>query len=196
MTATPQIPEPLVEMVPDGEPVAAEVVDTLPTMEWRGRTFAVRPDMSLLPMMQFAIIAKQHRTQPIPAGDTAAQGQRTMEQLAALWELLQQCVDPSSWDAFYEHGLTIGAQQAELMEAVQLAAAARAAHPTQPPSGSPAGRLTTAPSSAGTSSAQDWSGPIRQGDPRVQRRLEQEGRPDLALVVKRAREASTTSSPG
>jgi hypothetical protein len=174
MTAAPSIPEP-VELVPDTEPTVE-----LPTVELRGRRFHVREQgVSLLSLMRFATIAKK--------------GLRTedVEGLVALYELLQQCVHPDEWDAFEQHASQAGAGGEELIGVVRDAVQAAAKRPTQPPPGSPGGRSTIAPSSAGGSSAPGSS--IRQGDPRVQAALEQRGRPDLALVVKRAGEASTTS---
>ncbi len=117
-----------------------------------------------------------------------------MDGLAALYALLRSCVHPDAWEEFEEHANESGAGQEDLMRVVQQAAQAGSGRPTLPSSGSPGGRSTTGPSSAGGSSSAGSS--IRQGDESVQRRLELAGRPDVALVVKRAREASTRSSTG
>jgi len=175
MTATPTVPEPVVQYVDDtDEPVV------VPTVELRGKRFAVREQgVSLLALMKFATIAKRGQTSD------------DMEGLAALYALLRTCIADSDWSAFEDHANDVGAQGEDLMHVVTDAVQVAAARPTQLPPGSPDGRSTTAPSSAGTSSAPGSS--VRQGDPRVQADLEQRGRPDLALVVKRAGEASTTS---
>lgn len=180
MTATlPQIGEP-VELV---EESADERAVLVPTVEFAGKRFPIREQgVSLLALMKFATIAK--------AGKTSDD----MEGLAALYKLLRSCIDEDSWEAFEDHANDVGADGEQLMRVVTDAITAAAARPTQQPSGSPGGRSTTGTSSAGGSSSPGSS--IRQGDRGVQEDLEQRGRPDLALVVKRAREASTTSSTG
>lgn len=172
---------------------SAEVVDLtpqiLPTVELRGRRFAVRPQgVSLLGLMKFATIAKTG------IRDDDAEG------LAAVYELLRTCIAEDEWRAFEAHANAVAADGTDLQQviaqAVNASQALRAGgvRPTQPSSGSPAGPTTTAPSSAAGSSSPAPSDPIRTGDIRVQHRLEQQGRPDLALVVLQAREASTATS--
>ena len=184
----PATVEPLIEYVPDSDP--ADVVDAshgddvatvVPTVEFLGERFRVREQgVSLLALMKFATIAK--------AGKTSDD----MEGLAALYKLLQTCIDPADWPAFEDHADEQGADGEALMHVVTGAITAAAARPTQPRSHSPGGPSSTAPSSAGGSSPQGSS--IRQGDPRVQHDLEARGRPDLALVVKRAGQAASTTS--
>jgi hypothetical protein len=193
VTATPTRPEPVVELVEDSTPPGDE--ELVPTIEFRGERFAVREHVSLLPMMKFAMIAKRQKAQQNQQSDPAAEGQREMEALAALYELLQQCIAEDEFDRFYEHALVVGAGQSDLMRVVRDSVAARSGgRPTRQPSASQDGRQTTAPSSADGSSSQAWSTP--QGSVDVQRDLERQGRPDMALVVMRAREASTSTSGG
>lgn len=178
MTAAPTVPEPIVEYVDDTPGDAAAVVQV--TVELKGRRFTVREQgVSLLALMKFATVAKRGKTSD------------DMEGLAALYELLRTCIADDEWQSFEDHANAVGAQGEELMQVVTDAVTAAAERPTQPPSPSPGGRSTTAASSAGGSSSPASS--IRQGDERVQADLEERGRPDLALVVKRAREASTAS---
>lgn len=179
MSAVPQVPEPIVEYVQDTDG-DQQVVDPRPTIVFAGKRFAIRDQgVSLLSLMKFATIAKR--------------GLKTedLEGLTALYTLLQSCIADDQWAAFEAHADKIGAQGEQLMHVVRDAVQAAAARPTRQPSDSPGGQSTTAPSSAAGSSDPDSS--IRQGDPRVQTALEQRGRPDLALVVQRAREASTAS---
>lgn len=195
----------VVDLTPDDDVVPAHltVVDDdaqlLPTVEFYGRRFAVRERMSLLPMMKFATIAKRQKAQAGQPG-APSDGQQEMEALAALFELLEQCIAPSDFGAFYEHALSVGAQQQDLMQLVADAGRAaqsgeaREPRPSQPSSNSPAGRSTTAPSSGGGSSSAAASVPM--GSLEVQRAQEARGRPDIALVVQRAREASTRTSTG
>jgi hypothetical protein len=179
--------------------VTGEIVDLtpepiVPTVDLRGRRFHVRPQgVSLLALMKFAVVAKSG----IRDDD--------VEGLSAVYEMLQTCIAEDEWEAFYRHANKIGADDTDLQQVIaqavnasqQLrATGAGSARPTQPSSGSPAGPPTTAPSSAAGSSSAGSSGPIRTGDVRVQRRLEAQGRPDLALVVLTAREASTGTSAG
>ena len=180
MTAAPVIPEPLVEYVDD---TAADGDQLQVTVEFLGKRFTVREQgVSLLALMKFATIAKRGGTSD------------DMEGLAALYALLQSCIEPGEWQAFEDHANATGADGEVLMQVVTDAITAAAERPTRQPSDSLGGRLTTGTSSVGGSSSPGSS--IRQGDVRVQQRLEEQGRPDLALVVKRAREASTTSSNG
>ncbi len=197
------------EVVPDGaagppfapaggygqpEPEQSPVVATVEaTVELKGKRFPIRPEgVSLLALMKFATIAKQQQATAQRAQDPATQGAREMEGLAALYALLRSCVHPDAWDEFEDHANESGAGQVDLMHVVQQASQAAAARPTLPSSGSPGGRSTTGPSSAAASSQPGSS--IRQGDPRVQTDLEARGRPDLGLVVKRARQAASTGS--
>jgi hypothetical protein len=187
----PATVEPLIEYVPDSDPVdvvddtsGGDVATVVATVEFLGEQFAVREQgVSLLALMKFATIAKRGGTSD------------DMEGLAALYALLQTCIAEDEWQRFEDHANARGADGEALMHVVTGAITAAAARPTQQPSRSPGGQSTTVPSSGAASSSAGSS--IRRGDPRVQHDLEARGRPDLALVVKRAGQAaSTTSSTG
>lgn len=179
MSAAPSIPEPVVELVED-TPGDAPV---LATVGLAGERFRVREQgVSLLALMKFATVAKRGKTSD------------DMEGLAALYALLQSCVHPDDWQAFEDHANATGAQGEDLMGVVRDAVQALGARPTQLPSGSPGGQSTTGTSSAAGSSSRAASVPM--GSLQVQQDLERQGRPDIALVVKRAREASTATSTG
>jgi hypothetical protein len=182
MSAAPVIPEPVVEYVEDTP--GGEVATVVATVALAGKRFPVREQgVSLLALMKFAVIAKSGKTSD------------DMEGLAALYTLLRTCIADDAWEAFEDHANHVGADGEALMQVVTDAVTAAAARPTQPPSPSPGGPSTTGPSSAaGSSSAASSPSAVRQGDPRVQQRLEDQGRPDLALVVKRARQAASTPS--
>lgn len=169
------------DLIPDTpEELTAEV---LPTVELRGQRFRVRPQgVSLLSLMKFAVIAKKGKTSD------------DMEGLAALYSLLQSCVHEDDWTAFEDHANKVGAKGEDLMGVVKDAVQAANGGPTQQLSGSPGGPSTTAGSSAADSSSRASSVPM--GSRQVQKHLEEQGRPDIALVVMRAREASTRSSTG
>jgi hypothetical protein len=182
-TTLPEIGEP-VELVEDT--AADEGAELVATVEFVGKRFTVREQgVSLLALMKFATVAKRGKTSD------------DMEGLAALYSLLHSCIADDEWDAFEDHANEVGADGDALMKVVTDAVTAAAARPTRQPSLSPGGQSRTGTSSAAGSSSRGSSTPVRQGDVGVQRRLEEQGRPDLALVVKRAGQAaSTTSSTG
>jgi hypothetical protein len=162
---------------------APAVVPAPPVVEFAGRWFRCAvPGVSTFALLEFADVAKDGLSS------------ESLEGMAALYELLRDCIDPADWPAFRAHARTSGASGESLMFVIRDAVAAVSGRPTQPPSASPGGRSTTVPSSAAGSSSP--GSPIRQGDPRVQTDLEARGRPDLALVVKHAGEASTRFSAG
>jgi hypothetical protein len=141
--------------------------------------------VSLLALMKFATIAKSGKTSD------------DMEGLAALYTLLRTCIADDAWDAFEDHANAVGADG----EATDAGRHRRGDGGRRPP-------YTAALAARRVGRRQPGRArrparprrrrpPVRQGDPRVQQRLEDQGRPDLALVVKRAREgASTPSSTG
>lgn len=171
------------EVVPDSEP-GDELVEVTPTIELRGERFAIRPEgVSFMALMEFAVVAKQQRTGAKAVGE--------MDQILAIRNLLRSCIAADEWDAFVEHAIEVGAGSEELMGVLQQTIEAHAARPTQPSSSSPDGQPPTGTSSAGGWSSQGSSVPM--GSIEVQHELEAQGRPDLALVVKNARQA--TSGP-
>jgi hypothetical protein len=189
-----------VEVVPDSGPApdvvdeAGEMAEWTPTVELAGKRFPVADrGVPLLSQMKLATIAKRQQNRPPGAAPDMAD---EMEAMSIMYELVRSCITDEAWPEFEDHANAVGAGTSDLQHVIAQAVAARAGRPTQPSSGSPGGRSTTAPSSAGTSSAPGSSIPYVQGDIRVQRLKEAQGRPDLALVVQRAREASTRSSTG
>jgi hypothetical protein len=155
--------------------------------EFAGRQFRLDDrGISLMSLMEFAELARRQSADPT--------GVEELEQLAALYGLLSEAIDPADWDAFRAYARQVRADADALNAFMAAAVSAMAARPTSPPSASPGGRSTPAANSAAGSSSPVSS--IRTGDLTVQRQLEEDGRPDWALVVKRAREAaSATSSP-
>lgn len=169
------------------------------TVELRGKFFAVRDQgVSLLALMKLATIGKRARQNAAAVDE--------MDALAAVYEMLRSAIAESDWQAFEDHANDVNADTDELQKVIADAVAAHqraqqagSARPTRRVSGSPGGPSRTAASSAAGSSPPASSTPappdqIRRGDVRVQHRLEDQGRPDLALVVLQAREASTATS--
>jgi hypothetical protein len=172
------------EVVPDSEP-GAELDEVVVTVEFRGQRFAIRPEgVSFMALMEFAVVAKQQRTGAKAVGE--------MDQIVAIRNLLRSCIVPDEWDAFVDHAIEVNAGADELMGVLQQTIEAHAERPTQPSSSSPGGPQPTGTSSAGGSSSPDSSTPVGSID--VQHELEAQGRPDLALVVKNARQATSGRS--
>lgn len=135
------------------------------TVAFKGREFALADSVGLMPLMRFAHIAK--------GGVDSAD----LEGLVAMYDLLRDCFTPEAWEEFQDHATATKAQADELFGAVSEAIAVIAARPTGRPSDSSGGPSTTSTSSpAGSSSP-------------VVRRLEEQRRPDLALLTQRAIEA-------
>jgi hypothetical protein len=142
----------------------------------------------VMSMMKLAVLAKQQAQQPPGAApDVAA----SMESLTLLYDLCRVVIADDAWQSFEEHATTTGAGLDELQAVIGEAVAARQAFPTRQSSGSSGGQSTTGGSSAAGSSSPGSSVPT--GSVQVQHDLEARGRPDLALCVLRAREASTTT---
>ena len=141
------------------------------TVEFSGIRFAIADRIGLMPLMRFAKIAKSD----VEADD--------MEGLAAMYDLLHQCLADDEWDRFEAHADRSRAGAEELMKVVQETIAVIASRPTTPPSTSSGGRPSTNVSSAAESGS--------VVDSVI--RLEKEGRPDLALIVEQARRYRATN---
>lgn len=133
-------------------------------LTFEGKTFRLADKVGAMPMMKFAHLAKQ--------GTDANE----LEGLVAIYDLLRSVIADEEWAAFEEHASFKRANGDDLMDVVQQAIAAIAARPTVRPSDSSVGPTTTSTSSAGDSSS------------RVVHRLEESGRPDLALLVQDSQE--------
>lgn len=141
------------------------------TVEWLGEEFHVAERVSSLTVMRFAKIAKSNI-------DVAQ-----MEGLAAMYDLLEQCVHPDDWDRFEAHADAQRADGEELLGVVKKVFAVIASRPTRRSSDSSGGPRTIEPSSTADSFSPD-TGPAR-----AITRLNAQGRPDLALVVRRRQES-------
>lgn len=138
-------------------------------IEFGGERFTVADKIGLMPLMRFA---------------KAAQGgvdSNDMAGLAAMYDLLEQCIAPADWRRFEVAADKTRASGEELMAVVKDVMEAMTARPTSLPSDSSDGPTIIGPNSGGGSSL------------RVVRRLEEQGRPDLALMVEMAGEARSAS---
>lgn len=141
-------------------------VDTRAKVAFMGADFAIADKVGLMPLMKFAVIAKQ--------------GVRSSDEegLAAMYNLLQQCIADDQWDLFEEHANKTHADDEELLQVVKDVMAILSQRPTSRPSDSSAGPPETAPTSVEDSSSLE-----------AVRRLKSQGRPDLAMAVLRTQEA-------
>lgn len=137
------------------------------SIEFLGESFEVAEKVGLMPLMRFAAAAKR-------GAET-----ESMDGLVAMYELIEQCVAPQDWERFQQHCIAQHADEDDLLEKfVPKAIEVISGRPTERPSDSSAGSPVTGTSSEGGSSSQ------------VIARLEAQGRPDLALVVQQAQQAS------
>lgn len=144
--------------------IATEEVDLL------GEKFHVAEKVGLMPAMRFAMVAQ--------SGVDANE----IEGLAAMHELLRQCVHPQDWDRFQRHAVTVCADGDELMECVGTVMAVLANRPTGRSADSSDGPRIIEPNSTEGSSSLDT------GSEKVIQRLNERGRPDLALIVRERQE--------
>lgn len=145
--------------------LSGDVVESKPVLAFQGESFEVAAKLGLMPLLAFAHVAKQG----VDAND--------MKGLVAIYDLLRNVLADDEWDRFTELATATRADGDELMEVVSQAIELISSRPTGRSSDSSAG-----PEKTKDSSADDLS-------LRVIRRLEHEGRPSIALMVKRRMEA-------
>lgn len=137
------------------------------TVEFGGETFAVAERIGHMALMRFAKAAQSGADSTDMAG------------LAAMYDLLEQCVEPQDWARFEKAADRTRADGEELMQVVVQVMTSLTEHPTLQPSDSSDGLRVTEPNSTVDSSS------------RVMSRLN--GRPDLQLMVVQAQEARAAS---
>jgi hypothetical protein len=135
------------------------------TVDFFGKDFRVAERVGLMPMMRFAVLAKTG----IDANE--------MEALAAMHDLLKNCIDDDDWPRFEQHASEKRADGDDLMEVVGKVMVALADRPTGRSSDSSDGPRIIEPSST-----DDSSSPVIH-------RLNDKGRPDLALMVRKREES-------
>ena len=131
-------------------------------VEFMGKEFAIADKIGLMPLLKFAKAAQ--------SGLDSAD----MEGMAAMLDLLQQCIADEEWLRFQDHATTTRANDDELLQVIKDVQAILTERPTSRPSDSSAGPQAIAPTSAGDSSSLE-----------VVRRLKSKGREDLAMAVLR-----------
>lgn len=138
------------------------------TFGWLGQEFHVHPDLTDLNLVAFM--------------EQASEIDETDERLAMdlILSQLRGLVHPDDWDEFLALSVAKRQRYLDLMELMKGLMEATAGRPTRRRSDSSSGRRNTKAKSKGSSSSQ------------VIRRLERQGRPDLALTVVQAHDARRT----
>lgn len=132
-------------------------------VELLGKSFKIAEKIGLMPLLRFAKAAQNG----VDSNDMAG--------LAALLDVLEQCIDPDEWQRFNDHADKTRADEDELLQMVYLVIEAISDRPISRPSDSSAGPPATGPRSV-------------DGSSRALRLLE--GRPDLQVAVLRAAQQS------
>ena len=126
------------------------------TIEFKGKRFRIADKIGLMPLMRFAHAAANQ--------DAAAAGD--MDALAAIYDMLKDCIhpgnglqpgeegyDPGDWKAFERHATDTKADHDELLPVVTQVIEMLTARPTAPPSASSDGPRQISGTSTGNSSA-------------------------------------------
>jgi hypothetical protein len=115
-----------------------DVTDNV-TAAW-GKSYPIGKKIGLMPLMRFAHAAKKGM-------DTS-----DMEALAAIYDMLKDCIHPDQWERFELEATEACADAEQLMPIVGDVIAMISARPTQPPIDSSNGRNPITPDSTGTQS--------------------------------------------
>ena len=135
------------------------------TVDFLGESFRVADRVGALPLMRFAKLAK------------SGLDIDEMDGLVAAYDLLGQVIHAEDWARFEEHADREHAGGDELLDFIASALVVASARPTGRPSDSSDGPQTIEPSST-----DDSSSPVIS-------RLNEQGRPDLALLVRKRQES-------
>lgn len=142
-------------------------------VEFFGERYPVADKIGLMPLMRFARVAEAG----VDSGDMAG--------LAAMYDLLEQCIADESWPAFQRAATRNRADGDDLMRVVKDAIEAIAARPTGRPSDSSDGPAAIEPRSV--------TEPVSSEPLRLIRDLEEQGRADKAEFVAMAQRAASAS---
>lgn len=151
------------------------------TIDLHGEEYRIGERVGLMPMMRYARVAKRQLERE--KSGAKSDGMDEIESLDATLSLLEQCVHPDDWSRFERDTTAKGLGQEEYMEFAGRVMALLANRPTTRPFDSSDGPQTTEPSSTVVSSSPDT------GPSRVVERFNQQGRPDLALLVRKREES-------
>ena len=138
-------------------------------LDFAGETFRLADKIGLMPLMRFAHVSRRG----VDSND--------MEGLAAIYDLLKQCLADEEWARFEDHATAVRADGDDLLGVVSQAIEAIAERPTKEPSDSSDG-----PTRMSGSSTDGSSSPVID-------RLVERGRPDLALFVDQAQRSRVSA---
>ena len=144
------------------------------TVPFGGEDFKVADSIGNMALMRFAHVAQK-------------KGTNEVEEWAALYDLCSAVIAAEDWDRFMDVAVREEADDKTLMLLVRKVLTGQTDRPTSRPSDSSDG-----PESTEQSSVPDSSSPAEL-HLRVIRRLEEEGRPDKALMVQMARETTSAA---
>lgn len=117
-----------VAVVMDGKTLARKVIlrsqhPQATDAEKQGKAFSIADRVGLLPLAEFAY----HANSGMDTGDMGA--------MAAIFEMLKDCIRPEEWKAFLHYGKQIKADVEDLMDVVNQTTELLTARPTVPDSG-------------------------------------------------------------
>ena len=113
------------------------------TVEYHGETLRLADSIALMALMRFAKIAQ------------SGADSDDMDGLVAMYDLLEQVIDPEDWSRFEFLATKHRDQQDALLQVIQDGITKIAARPTVLPSDSSGGQPSISGSSTGDSSSQD-----------------------------------------
>ena len=122
---------------------AVEGVPVGDRVEFMGGQYRIADRIGLMPLMRFAHAARK--------GTNA----EDLEGLAAIYDMLRDCLDPEDWSRFERDATDKKAEAEQLLEVVSDTIEILAARPTSRPSDSSDGPLPTSPNSTGSSPSPD-----------------------------------------
>jgi len=122
---------------------AVEGVPVGNRIEFMGEHYRIADKVGLMPLMRFAYAARK--------GTDADD----MEGLAAIYDMLRDCLDPADWIRFQDDATAKKADGDQLVAVVSQTIEVLTARPTEPPSDSSPGRSSTSTRSTGSSSSLD-----------------------------------------
>jgi hypothetical protein len=116
-----------VNVITDGKTLARRVTlrtryEHAPDSAKEGRQFRIADRVGLMPLIEFAF----HANSGMSTSD--------MSSMAAIYEMLMDCIDPEEWDAFRRYSKEIKADTDDLMEVIQQTTELLTANPTLPQS--------------------------------------------------------------
>jgi hypothetical protein len=123
----------------EGVPQAGEVIGDGQRVELHGAAFRMADRIGLMPLLRFA----SAQARGLDSND--------MEGMAALHDMIRDCIDEGEWERFVRHATDTKAEADELMAVVKQVIEALTARPTPPPRGSSPGRRTASANSKASS---------------------------------------------